>query len=121
MIDHTVQDCLFEHIVGTGSIGITGDQTYVSTANLTKCNVSNPGVLTTEDCGVVSIARVNDPAQDSASGDPDKNSQSECSFVVVDSSRIVAAFFDTHLSEYALGYVNFPGIVSPDLPAGLCQ
>ena len=121
MMDHTVRDCLFEHIVGTGSIGITGDLTYVSTANLTKCNVSSPGVLMTEDCGVVSIARVNDPAQDSASGDPDKNSQSECSFVVVDSSRIVAAFFDTHLSEYALGYVNFPGIVSPDLPAGLCQ
>ncbi len=63
--------------------------------------------------GVVSVARVNDPSQDSASGDPNKNSQSECSFVVVDSSRIVAAFFDTHLSAYGLGQVNFPGIVSP--------
>ncbi|MEK7684588.1 MAG: sialidase family protein [Verrucomicrobiota bacterium] len=109
----TVRDCLFEHIIGTGSIGIAGDQTYVTTINLKKCNVTNPGAYMTEDCGVVSIARVNDPAQDTASGDPNKNSQSECSFVVVDSSRIVAAFFDTHLSEYALGNIDFPGIVSP--------
>ncbi|MEK7675144.1 MAG: hypothetical protein AAB676_04825 [Verrucomicrobiota bacterium] len=115
---HTVRDSLFEYCQ-------TGIYMYMSCGgvvlnNVKKCTVTTPitgccywsGSIT-EDCGVVSVARVNDPAQDSASGDPNKNSQSECSFVVVDSSRIVAAFFDTHLSEYALGQIDFPGIVSP--------
>ena len=115
---HTVRDSLFEYCQ-------TGIYMYMSCGgvvlnNVKKCTVTTPitgccywsGSIT-EDCGVVSVARVNDPAQDSASGDPNKNSQSECSFVVVDSSRIVAAFFDTHLSEYALGNIDFPGIVSP--------
>src|SRR5205823_13472456 len=79
----------------------------------TGCNVVTPvliqsgqsnnvsGSITT-DCGIVSVARVNDPSKDTASGDPsgdpNKNSQSECSFVLIDSSNMAAAFFDTHLS-----------------------
>lgn len=95
---------------------------FLSGCSLLRCVVITPtsaisgstitGSLT-EDCGVVSNVRVNSPAQDSASGDPNKNSQSECSFVVVDSNRIIAAFFDTHLSEYALGNAPFSGITSP--------
>lgn len=77
------------------------------------------GSITT-DYGIASVARVNDPNHDNFPGeDPDKNSQSECSFVLVDSSRIVAAFWNTHYSEYLLGYpvnsnytVYFPGKVS---------
>ncbi len=88
----------------------------------TGCNLVTPisvqsgfysGSITT-DCGVALVSRVNSPAQDTASGDPtgdpNKNSQSECSFVVVNTNRIVAAFFDTHLSEYGVGLfdTSFP-------------
>lgn len=70
------------------------------------------GTITT-DCGVVSRAWVNDPYQDRTSGDPNgdpnKNSQSECSFVLGNNNRIVAAHFNTHLSKYGLGAVPFSG------------
>ncbi|MBI2946051.1 MAG: exo-alpha-sialidase, partial [Verrucomicrobia bacterium] len=93
----------------------------------TKCEVDEPvhiesgGVSgsMTDDCGVVSVARVNNPWQDTLdgdpNGDPNKNSQSECSFVIVDANRIVAAWFSTHLSEYGLGEQGnlFTGITSP--------
>lgn len=100
------------------------------TINLTSdfgCNLTTPvsinaggnlGSIST-DCGVVSVARVNDPYQDTAAGDPtgdpNKNAQSECSFVLVDTNNIVAAFFDTHLGEYNLGEksTKFTGITSP--------
>ena len=76
------------------------------------CNLVTPilvqtgsysGNITT-DCGVVLVSRVNHPTNDIVSGqDTNKNSQSECSFVVINTNRIVAAFFDTHLSEWGLG------------------
>ncbi|MBI4659845.1 MAG: hypothetical protein HY735_13475 [Verrucomicrobia bacterium] len=89
----------------------------------TYCEVATPvdifsGTVSgsmTEDCGVVSLAWVNDPAEDRESGDSNKNSQSECSFVLATNNVITTAFFDTHFSEYALG-VNrdqFTGISSP--------
>jgi len=120
-ITHTLQSSLLEYS-DTGVYANIQNATLVLN-NVTKCTVTAPvscpgacGTINgspTDDCGVVSIARVNNPSQDSASGDPNKNSQSECSFVVVDSSKIVAAFFDTHLSEYLLGITSFPGITSP--------
>src|SRR5262249_34996337 len=69
----------------------------------------------TPDCGVVSVAMVNDPNRDSTGLDTNKNSQTECSFVVVDSTNVVAAFMNTHLSEYELGTYTpaFSGIPSP--------
>ncbi len=66
---------------------------------------SYSGSITT-DCGVALVSRVNSPAQDTASGDPNKNSQSECSFVVVNTNRVVAGFFETHFSQYALGQLS---------------
>ncbi len=99
--------------------------TGLDTLNLyqvTECNVltpiSNPrgwliaGSITTN-CGVVSVAMVNDPNQDLSGLDTNKNSQTECSFVVCDSTNIVAAFMNTHLSEYVLGEDTFSGIQSP--------
>ncbi|HVR35942.1 MAG TPA: sialidase family protein, partial [Methylomirabilota bacterium] len=118
-VTHTLQSSLVEY-TDTGVYANLEDAAlYLD--NVKKCTVTTPiycpsqscyGSMT-EDCGVVSIARVNDPAQDNASGDPNKNSQSECSFVVVDSSTIVAAFWDTHLSAYSLGAFNFPEITAP--------
>lgn len=82
----------------------------------TGCNLVTPiqvqsgsysGSITT-DCGIALVSRVNHPTNDIVSGqDTNKNSQSECSFVVVNTNRIVAAFFDTHLSEYALGQIDY--------------
>ncbi|MBC8245612.1 MAG: hypothetical protein H8E20_14605 [Verrucomicrobia bacterium] len=51
---------------------------------------------------VVSVALVNDPTQD-LTGDINKNSQSECSFVLGENSTIIAAYWDTHHSIYGLG------------------
>ena len=99
-----LQDCKVGVDLNTGS----------DTLNLyqvTECNVltpiSNPrgwliaGSITTN-CGVVSVAMVNDPNRDLSGLDTNKNSQTECSFVVCDSTNIVAAFMNTHLSEYVL-------------------
>ncbi len=112
-----LQDCKVGVDLNTGS----------DTLNLyqvTECNVltpiSNPrgwliaGSITTN-CGVVSVAMVNDPNRDLSGLDTNKNSQTECSFVVCDSTNIVAAFMNTHLSEYDLagGGQYFPGIPSP--------
>ena len=116
-INHSLQSCLLEY-TGTGVYANLQNAT-LTLSDVKKCTVTTPiscpGSCGTiygsmiDDCGVVSNTPVNSPAQDSASGDPNKNSQSECSFVVVDSSRIVAAFFDTHLSEYGLGERPFAG------------
>jgi len=69
---------------------------------------------------VVSVAMVNDPNRDLSGLDPNKNSQTECSFAILDNTNIVAAFMNTHLSEYALGELGsgyfiptFTGIPSP--------
>ena len=57
---------------------------------------------------------VNDPSRDLYGYDTNKNSQSECSFAVLDSTNIVAAFMNTHLSEYGLALAfQFTGIPSP--------
>jgi hypothetical protein len=69
-------------------------------------------------CGVVSVAMVNDPTQDSgdtnSTHDVNKNSESECTFILANNSQtIVAAFSDTHLSELGYGGVSFTGITSP--------
>lgn len=90
----------------------------------TGCNLVTPiqvqsgsysGNITT-DCGIALVSAVNNPTNDIVSGqDTNKNSQSECSFVVVNTNRIVAAFFDTHLSQYTLGQLGttFTGIPPP--------
>jgi hypothetical protein len=95
----------------------------LSLTQVSECNVITPiytnsghgsvsGTVTTN-CGVVSVAMVNDPNRDLSGLDTNKNSQTECSFVVCDSTNIVAAFMNTHLSECELGYTPFPGIPSP--------
>lgn len=115
---HLVQKTRFEQSQ-TGiylNFSSCGQNAVLNLANVKKCNVTVPvggaGYYTgsmSDYCGVV-----NDPAMDSAAGeDSNKNSQSECAFVVVDNSRIVAAFFDTHYSVYGLGRKQFSGIVSP--------
>lgn len=115
---HTVQNSRFEQSQ-TGiylNFSSCGMNSVLNLVNVKKCNVTVPvggtGYYTgsmTDYCGVV-----NDPAHDTVAGeDPNKNSQSECSFVVLGSSRIVAAFFDTHHSAYWLGDESFSSIVSP--------
>jgi hypothetical protein len=87
----------------------------------TYCNTGTPLYVIagssrgsmTADCGVVSVAMVNDPNRDLTGIDTNKNSQSECSFAVLDSTNIVAAFMNTHFSEFGLGSSPFPGIPSP--------
>ncbi|HLH55528.1 MAG TPA: hypothetical protein VKY92_18150 [Verrucomicrobiae bacterium] len=100
---------------------MASDTLYLSSDSY--CNVATPvqrtsgtvNGLMTYDCGVVSVAMVNDPSRDLSGLDTNKNSQTECSFAVLNSTNIVAAFMNTHLSEYTLGGpVNpFPGIPSP--------
>jgi hypothetical protein len=102
-------------------VNIPGDTLYLS--QVTSCTVptavslgsGNVSGSITPDCGVLSVAMVNDPNRDLSGLDPNKNSQSECSFVLPDSSTVVAAFWNTHLSEYGLGvyFDAFPGISSP--------
>ncbi|MCP5521616.1 MAG: exo-alpha-sialidase [Verrucomicrobiales bacterium] len=70
------------------------------------------GAMATDpQCDVQSVAWVNDPDADTLVedpyGDPNKNTQSECSFVLADNNRVVAAFWDTHLSAYGLGGESF--------------
>ncbi|MCP5523111.1 MAG: exo-alpha-sialidase [Verrucomicrobiales bacterium] len=90
--------------------------------DVTKCSMFGPPVVnsgygtisgnptTPPGCQVESVAWVNDPTQDTTTGDPNgdpnKNTQSECSFVLADNNRVVAAFWDTHLSAYGLGTKN---------------
>jgi hypothetical protein len=109
-------------------LNISGGDTFYLSQD-TYCNVSTPLLDETDggthkvgslaqDCGVVSVAIVNDPNTDNYDYDTNKNSQSECSFAVLDTTNIVAAFMNTHLSEYGLGGANstlpsFPGIPSP--------
>ncbi len=84
-----------------------------SLATVIAGNGQTSGTLTV-DCGVVSTALVNQPALDCVAGeDPNKNSQTECSFVLAGPARIVAAFFDTHRSCYGLGQIPFSAIVAP--------
>jgi hypothetical protein len=106
-------------------IGVKAESSSsVTLASDTQCVVTTPTVTVSGstitgslalDCGVVSVAMVNDPNRDLSGLDTNKNSQTECSFAVLDSTNIVAAFMNTHLSEYTLGGpVNpFPGIPSP--------
>ena len=113
-LTHTVQDSYFENIVELAAVGIGGsiNPYYLSLQNVRKCNVPNPGFsgmiqdcsITTDSGIVVVSSYVNSPDSDSTDpgGDPHKNSQSECSFVVVNPNRIVAAFFDTHLTRIGL-------------------
>ncbi len=104
-------------------LNITTDSLYLT--QVSECNVATPvyrynpyssvsGTVTTN-CGVVSVAMVNDPNRDLYDYDTNKNSQTECSFVVCDSTNIVAAFMNTHLSEWGLAAdgQNFPGVPSP--------
>ena len=111
---HTVADCYFENIAFSSAVGISGISPYnLSLQNVRKCNVPNPGVSgMIQDCSITTdggIVVVNSPVNDAdadgtdPNGDPHKNSQSECSFVVVNPNRIVAAFFDTHLTRFGLG------------------
>jgi hypothetical protein len=107
--------------MGNDTLYLSGD---------TYCNVSSPVFVSkgqgtvsgsmTADCGVVSVAMVNDPNQDQdpMSVDTNKNSESECTFILANnSSTIVAAFSDTHLDEPNYGGLvegtNFSNIVTP--------
>ena len=117
-VSHVVKNSRFEYSYNSiyeylpgGDLTLSGVTSMLVSSNLYAPSGSYYGTFTT-DYGVVTNARVNTDTD--SSGDTNKNSQSACSFVVVDSSRIVAAFFDTHLSEYGLGgYTNFTGITSP--------
>ena len=100
------------------TLSLTGD---------TGCNLVTPiqvqsgsysGSITT-DCGIALVSRVNHPTNDIVPGqDTNKNSQSECSFVVVNTNRIVAAFFDTHLSEWGLGSIDYAFTNTPPRSSG---
>ena len=115
----SLSSCVFQDSQTGVYANIADDTLYLSSD--TECNVTTPiqtasGTVSgsmTVDCGVVSVAMVNDPSTDSSGLDTNKNSQTECSFVVTDTSTVVAAFMNTHLSEYNLGYARFPGIPSP--------
>jgi hypothetical protein len=98
----------------------------LSLTNDVCCNVTNTNPVSiqygtvsgsiTTNCGVVSVAMVNDPNQDLTGLDTNKNSESECTFILADNSQtIVAAFSDTHLDEMNFGTfaANFSGILSP--------
>jgi hypothetical protein len=102
--------------MGNDTLFLSGD---------TYCNVSRPVFVSKgqgtvsgsmpADCGVVSVAMVNDPNQDLIWGpDTNKNSESECTFILANnSSTIVAAFDNTHLDEVGFGALNFSNIVTP--------
>lgn len=118
---HTLSSSVFQDCNTGVYMNMQSDTLTLSSDSY--CNVVTPvqtdvyhGTVSgsmTYDCGVVSVAMVNNPVNDSIGLDPSKNSQSECSFVLADSSTVVAAFMNTHLSEYELGNVAFPGIPSP--------
>ncbi len=122
IVADVVQNSRFEYssvgineYLPSGSLTLSGVTSMLVTTPLYVASGWCTGSVTT-DYGVASNAPVNrkELDNDAPAGDPNKNSQSECSFVVVDSSRIVAAFFDTHLSEYGLGGLSdFTGITSP--------
>jgi hypothetical protein len=101
------------------SLYLSGDKRCEVITPIYRYSGSYQGNMTA-DCGVASIAEVNTPEQDwpplDPTGDPNKNSQTECSFVVVDSSTIVAAFMDTHLTAYGLGLVWFPIFINGQPP-----
>ena len=102
--------------MGNDTLFLSGD---------TYCNVSRPVFVSKgqgtvsgsmpADCGVVSVAMVNDPNQDLIWGpDTNKNSESECTFILANnSSTIVAAFDDTQLDEVEFGGIYFSNIVTP--------
>jgi hypothetical protein len=104
-------------------VNMPSDTLYLS--DDTYCNVASPvsvyaGTVSgsmTADCGVVSVAMVNDPNQDQdpMSVDTNKNSECECTFILANnSSTIVAAFADTHLSEVDFGNAyTFSNIPTP--------
>ena len=106
-------------------VNMPSDTLYLS--GDTYCNVSTPvsvhnGTVSgsmTLDCGVISVAMVNDPTKDSNDTDPthdvNKNTQSEPTFILADNSQtIVAAFSDTHLDETSFGAItDFTGIKAP--------
>ena len=107
-------------------VNMPSDTLYLS--GDTYCNVLTPvsdysGTVSgsmTADCGVISVAMINDPTKDSNDTDPthdvNKNTQSEPTFILADNSQtIVAAFSDTHLDEFDFGRVAqyFSGITAP--------
>jgi hypothetical protein len=111
-----LEDCL------TGVYLNLSEADTLSLTSVTSCNVATPvyiyngvGVTgsITHDCGVVSVAMVNDPNRDSSGLDTNKNSQSECSFILPDSSTVVAVFWNTHLSKYGLGSIDSFGTAIP--------
>src|SRR5579883_124407 len=116
-----ISNSAFQRSFIGAEVNIPGD--IITLSRDTSCNDPTPVSIVagsvagtvTADCGVSPPAMVNDPRTDLTGLDPSKNSQSECSFVLPDSSTVVAAFWNTHLSEYALGidHSDFPGIVSP--------
>jgi hypothetical protein len=120
---HTLSSSVFQDCNIGVNMSMQSDTLTLSSDSY--CNVVTPvqtdqyhGTVSgsmTYDCGVVSVAMVNDPNRDLSGLDTNKSSQTECSFAVLDSSTIVAAFMNTHLSEYELAgsFPSFPGIPSP--------
>jgi hypothetical protein len=116
----SLASCAFQNCQ-TGVYQNMANDTLSLTAD-TYCNVVTPISATsgglngwmTPDCGVVSVTMVNDPRLDNTSPDTNKNSQSECTFVLPGGSIVVAAFWDTHRSQYGIGGVGFfPSIPPP--------
>jgi hypothetical protein len=123
----SVSSSVFQDCQTALLVDMPSDTLYLT--NDTCCNVATNAVSIqygtvsgsiTTNCGVVSIAMVNDPTQDSgdtnATHDVNKNSESECTFILADNSQtIVAAFSDTHFDEMGFGQeaTNFSGIPSP--------
>ena len=123
-VDCTVCESVFQDSVVGINMYTPSDTMYLSYDSY--CNVvtpvsTNSGTVfgsMSNYCGVVSVAMVNDPTQDSgdtnSTHDVNKNSESECTFILANNSQtIVAAFSDTHLSELGYGGVSFTGITSP--------
>jgi hypothetical protein len=110
------QDCqtgIYANLGWNDTLILSGD-TYCNVLTPVYTNAGSVSGSMTHDCGVVSVATVNDTNRDLSGLDTNKNSQSECSFVIPDSSTVVAAFWNTHLSQFGTGaYAGpSPGIFS---------
>jgi hypothetical protein len=125
-VDCTVCESVFQDSVVGINMYTPSDTMYLSYDSY--CNVvtpvsTNSGTVfgsMSNYCGVVSVAMVNDPTQDSgdtnSTHDVNKNSESECTFILANNSQtIVAAFSDTHLNEmyFGAGATSFLGITAP--------
>lgn len=95
--NHTIRDCRFEQITGSGSAGVAGTS-YLTVINLKRCNVTNPGVTMTVDCSGDTDGDGLDDAWEtqyfgnlgqSGFGDPDGDDQSNAEeFIIVSNPAV---------------------------------